>query len=436
MAKISKTLQDTRQVLKEFTGLFYLEALLNEGDEKLQQFLFLFNDIKDSRIPSMCVYDTKTIIIIAFLAILDDRKTWKEIEDFGYDHRRFLIDYLHLGTDIPSHDTFCRVFSLLDTSTLQKVLVTFLQECVEKAAKSVLPCDTSKKQSKVLAMDGKEERGSGRKYDTDEKVRNAQIMHFYDTDTQICINSTLIDSKTNEIPTAQNVLKVLNIKGFIITADAMNAQKETVSIIKEKQAHYVLGLKGNHKEFHESIAKSFSEKEEKMKTKAGKNYFKMETEKNHNQVEIREFFLLAAGAFYQEDEWKGIKSIVHYKKSTFNVITGKENVENRYYISDLKDIETIAEAIRIHWGVENGLHWHLDTAFNEDDNSTMNKRALFNLSIMNKTVLTLMKLMSPLFRNGSIKRTQKSFRSNYETNMIRLFNFLDGTTIDDLFKNK
>lgn len=431
MSKISKTLVELKETLREVSGLFYYYSL-QERQDRVTEFISIFDHVLDSRMKNMCLYSTCDIIAIVFMAVLDGRSTWKEIEDFCHDYKDFLSSFIIFPGQTPSHDTFCRVYSLLDSKTLEAATICFIEKAVKDFANAVLVKEAVEK-PKVIAMDGKEERGSGRKYNTDEKVLNTQIMHIYDTDTQICISSSTIADKTNEIPTAQALLKTLEIKGMIITADAMNAQKETVHVIRSKKAHYVLGLKGNHKDFHEEAAIVFEKSEPKLREKDSKSYFKMETEKNHNQVEVREFFKLSAKKFYQEGEWEGLKSVVKYKKSTFNIITKEENTEIRYYISDLNDVELIADSIRAHWGVENGLHWHLDTNFAEDANSTMNKRALHNLSIMNKMVLVLMKLMSPLFRNGSIKRTRKSFESHFESNVLKMFGLLDGKDLKKLF---
>lgn len=430
MPRVSKTLQETKIALQSVSGLFYYHNFLTENG-KLREFIAIFDDVKDSRVPAMCTYRTKDIIATVFLALLDERNDWEDIEDFCYDHKKFLSLFVDFSERAPSHDTLCRVFSLIDTIDLQKAVVSFLQQCVASVSDIVIKKDKSK--VKVGALDGKEECGSGRKYDTNEKVRNAQIMHFFDTDTQICIASAPIDDKTNEIPTAQAMLRTLNIKGMVITADAMNAQKDTVKVIREGKANYVLGLKGNHKELHNSVITEFEKVEIKGTIKNSKNYFKMETEKNHNQVEIREFYRLSSAKFYQESDWDALKSVVMYKKSTYNVITKAEHVERRYYLTDLTSTELIAECIRTHWSVENNLHWHLDKNFLEDANTTMNKKALHNLSVMNKMILVLVKLLAPLFRNGSIKRTRKSFRSNYEENILKLFAFLEGKDLDEIF---
>ena len=429
MSKVSQLLKNMKEALLKFDSIVLFHSIHTDNDNHLREFLSVFKDIEDSRMENKCTYSTMTIAGIVFLGLLHDMDTWVEIEDFAHQKKDILSKYVDLSCGIPSHDTLERVFSLLDSRSLEKAMVDFVQRCIETTADML---DVQDNRMEILAMDGKELKGSGRKYNTDEKIRNTQTMNFFNVSTGICIRSESIDSKTNEIPTAQKVLNELNIKDMIITSDAMNCQKDTVTVITKKHAHYVLGLKGNHGDFHMEIEEKF-----RKPLKCNQNsYFKMETEKNHNQVEIREFYKLNAKSFVYADEWNKIKSIVMYKKTITNNITGEEKEERRYYISDLNDIETIAESIRRHWAVENELHWYMDVSFNEDANRTINKKALNNLSIMKKNVLTIIKLLQPLFGNKSIKRTRKIFAMNYDVNLIRLFAFLDEKTLKEILNVK
>jgi len=338
------------------------------------------------------------------------------------------IDVL-LSKGIPSHDTLKRVFSLIDSETLETALVDFLERSIKAIAKILEVSDDEKRK---IAMDGKEIKGTGRKYNTDEKIRNGQIMHFYDVSTGICIKSQLIEEKTNEIPTAQKILSSLNIKNMIITSDAMNCQKETVRIIGESKGHYVLGIKGNHGDFYKEIKKSFENEPKKNKT----NYYKMETVKNHNQVEVREYYKKSAKEFVFSQDWYNIKNVIMYKKTTTNNFTGEEKIERRYYISDLNDIELIGESARRHWAVENELHWHLDTTLYEDANKTTDKRAAYNMSIIKKAILTRLKLMQPLYGKSSIRLIRKTFSVDYDRNLMMLFAFLDEQNLRKLVSSQ
>lgn len=113
------------------------------------------------------------------------------------------------------------------------------------------------------------------------------------------------------------------------------------------------------------------------------------------------------------------------KKTIINNFTGEEKIERRYYITDLNDIKVAGEAIRRHWSVENELHWQLNVNLSEDDNTTIDRRAVVNLSVIRKTILTLMKLMQPIYGNKSIRRIRKRFTYGYEESLLTMFVFLD-----------
>lgn len=427
MAKINKIVELYKEKLNGFTGLFFQDIFTDEGG-KLKQFINLFDNVTDSRMILKCKYSTKFIVVMVFLAFLDMRETWQEIADFAEDKRFFLKNFIEYPDTLPVHDTYMRVFSKIHSSTLENTIIEFLKDCINLVVdKNVKKNDGS---LDIIAIDGKELRGSGRLYNTDAKKKNAQIMHFWDVSNQLCLKSVVIDEKTNEIPTAQKILSTLEIKNKIITADAMNCQKKTVEIIVKNKAHYILALKNNHNEFYNDIDKYFKENLNTIRTEG--DYYKMEIEKNHNQVETREFFRINADLFYQESEWLNLKSIVCYRKKIYKLHTQIESYEYRYYISDLKDLETISLGIRSHWSVENQLHYVLDTFFNEDANKTIDKNANNNLSLIRKMINSLLILIAPLFRNGSKIRTLKSFRSNYEINIIKLFKFLDGKDLHEI----
>ena len=431
MAKINYTINKYKEKLKDYHMLFMEDKFLDNG-EKLKEFINIFDNVSDSRIKLKCTYSTKFIVVITFLAFLDIRETWQEIADFAEDKRYFLEQFIEYPETLPVHDTYMRVFSKINSDTLENAIIEFLTEAIDLVVNQNITKDDEALD--IMAIDGKALKGSGRLYNTDNKIQNNQIMHFWDVSNQLCVKSVVISEKTNEIPTAQQVLPTLNIKNKIITADAMNCQKETVRIIREGQAHYVLAIKGNHSEFYQDIEKHFTNKFDEIKNT--NNYFKMEIEKNHHQVEVREFLLVKANSFYQGDEWKDLKSIVCHKKKLWNVHSKTESIEYRYFISDLNDVETISLAIRGHWSVENQLHYSLDKFFNEDANKTIDKIANNNLSLIRKMINTLLVLIAPMFRNGSKMRTLKSFRSNYEINLLRLFKFLDGKDLKELLLQK
>ncbi len=419
MAKINNVILEYKTIISQ-TGI---PADTKPPKSVIRRFVKIFDSVQDARIESMTDYPLVEILLVTFLAVLANASTWAEIAQFGVEKQRWLRKFLRLKNGIPSHDTFCRVFSLIDTDTLQKATVDFLMENMNALRRSVGLSD--EEGHRLICVDGKEERGTGRKYGTDEAVRNLQTLHVYDATHSVCLCSQPIDTKTNEIPVVQDILKMLDLKRCIVTFDALHTQKDTISIIAGQKGDYVGGLKGNQGGLLEAVSSVFTDsKKEQIKEKG--NDFYEASEKAHNQLEIRRFYRIAATC--GKKEWKKLKSFVCYEKYACDIITGIEKTECRFYISSLQDVELIAQAIRGHWAVENNLHWHLDYSFSEDEQTTMNKRAFQNLSLINKPVLSLCKTAQPLLK-GSIRTIRLRFSWNLEDNLAILLNAFDSNAI-------
>lgn len=388
----------------------------------VKRFLRLFKTLDDSRVANMVTYPLCEIALIAFLAILANASTWTEMEDFGKAKIKWLRKFLKLECGIPSHDTFRRVFALIDPLQMELATVHFLLENMDRIKKSLKILDAG---YRLICVDGKEEKGTGRKYGTLEEMRNLQTLHVFDASSEICLFSRSIDQKTNEIPVAQDVLKILQLKKCIVSFDALHTQKKTIATIVGKGGDYVGALKGNQGILSALAESTFTDKlKDKIKSEAKDYYYSIE--KAHSQVETRKFYLYKAQRRLNgTHEWQNLRNFIRYEKHTYNVITGAENTETRCYITSIRDVELCAEAIRGHWAVENKLHWHLDYSFDEDDNTTTDKNAFNNFSMLNKMALSLFKLAQPLMKNSSIRRIKKRFSWDMEDHLSLILNSFD-----------
>ncbi len=429
MSKICRPILEYREVIKA-TGITLDEYA--PPTKIMRRFIRLFREVEDVRIKAMTDYPLEEILVIAFLAVLGNASGWNEIEDFGNDHHKWLKKFLKLENGIPSHDTFRRVFSLIDPEQLQRATVLFLIENMEAIKKSL----GIKSPQRQLCIDGKEERGTGRKYGTAEEIRNLQTLHIYDASNGICLCSHPIDSKTNEIPVAQEVLKTLQLKHTIVTFDALHTQTKTIGIIRERGGDYVGALKGNQGNLTLKATESFTQ-ETKDKLRNDEKYYYETVEKSHSQVETRRFYMThARQRMVGGEEWRGLRNFICYEKQICDIITGKQTSECRYYITSLNDVELCADAIRGHWSVENQLHWHLDYTFHEDDDTTMDRQAFTNLSIINKMALSLLKLIQPLMKkNISIRRIRKGFGRKFEDKLSILLNAFDENVLKHALEN-
>ena len=211
-----------------------------------------------------------------------------------------------------------------------------------------------------------------------------------------------MEEKSNEITAIPKVLESIEIKGQVVTIDAMGTQTAIAETIRKRRADYVLAVKGNQGNLETDIRQYFEDQQICEELKKGSGY-KKTTEKAHGQIEIREYYQTEETAWmYQKKQWKGLKSIGMEKKTIRKGETEKE--EYRYYISSLcEDIELFSRAVRGHWAVES-MHWHLDVTFKEDANTTLDKTAAQNQNIIRKWCLSMLKLIEIRGTKMSLRR--------------------------------
>lgn len=327
--------------------------------------------VEDRRQQRKVRHKMGDIIALVFFASIANADDFVEIELFGKEHKVFLRKYLELPNGIPSHDTIQRVFAMVSPTFLEKFQLQWNE---------MLNSNEGEKVKRILAIDGKTQRGNGN--------RNQRANHIVSAvdERGFCVGQRRVDDKSNEITAIPALLEDLNIKGHIITADAMGTQTEIVKKIRRKRADYVLALKGNQGTLQEDVKLYFDDPEH-----LGGCVYTKTTEKARGGIEKREYWQTnEVGWLPQKKNWAGLKSIA----MTRNTITkeGRQTCETRYFISSLSlNVLEIARAIRGHWMVES-YHWHLDVTFREDDNHTLEKEAAFNLNIIRKWTLNILRL--------------------------------------------
>jgi len=397
-----------------------------------KRIIMCMEEVKDVRREDID-YPLPYILLMGFLAVLSGAETWVDMADFTSSYKKklngIMPQYKKIG--VPSHDTFRRVFGLVNPEDLQRATTTFVAEELTRL-KQVIGVKDPK--LRHYALDGKEQRGTGRKYGTDQKVANLQTLHCYDVTNGICLYSKPIEEKTNEITAAQALLPLMQLKNCVVTFDAMNTQKDTVSVIINGGGHYIGGLKGNHQLFHSEVELFFTDKE-LASIRNKKKYFYEYREPAHNRIEKRSYYMTTEIKWFADlPKWPGLKAFICYEIETEDLVSGKKTKERRYYIASLTDIELCADTIRAHWGIENQLHWHLDVTFSEDDNTTMDKNAFNNLSILNKMVLSLLKIIQPAHKVG-LKLIRKKFGWDLITQLGNMLSILDEGQIREALLN-
>ncbi len=320
---------------------------------------------------------------------------WTSYEIFAREHEGFLRKYLELPGGIPSHDTIQRVFAIVSPEFLQKFQVMWNE---------MLNSGEGEKIKKLLAIDGKTQRGNGNKNQKANHIVSAV------TENGFCLGEKRVSEKTNEITAIPELLSDLNIKGHIVTIDAMGTQTEIAKQIRKKRADYVLALKRNQHSLYEDIKLYFEDAD----MLAGCAYTK-KVEKARSGIEKREYWQTDNVSWLaQKKDWAGLKSIAMTRNTIIK--NGVETSETRYFISSLPlDVKEVARAIRGHWMVES-LHWHLDVTFREDENHTLEKQAAFNQNILRKLALMVLKIFD-IGRKLSVRMKRFSVSTNPEKHL-------------------
>jgi predicted transposase YbfD/YdcC len=330
------------------------------------------------------------VIGLALFATLAGAQCFTEMEDFCKLHAQFLKNYFQLPCGIPSHDTFCRVFSAVDSAAFQTCFAEWIKSVIEIFPENVIP------------IDGKSIRAS-RRAKTDLKALH--IVSAFSCANGISLGQMIVDKKTNEITVIPELLKKLCIEGAIITLDAMGCQREIAAQIVEQKGDYILRVKENQGGLLEEINDTFKEAE-KVGYKNMTHYTANDDVNNdHGRIESRRCIVLPLMYFMMlKSKWKGLQSLVLII-SERETHSGK-TVEYRYYISSLdpKDPKKIMSSIRTHWQIENNLHWLLDVAYREDQSRIRDENAALNMSWLKKTALGLLKRATNI--KGSIRRKQ------------------------------
>ena len=367
----------------------------------MRKLLDFLDTVIDKRQAKKVLHQVKDIIALVFFASLASANDWVSIEIFGKEHESFLRKYLSLPNGIPSHDTIQRVFTMVSPEFLGQYQIMWNE---------MLNTNEGEKIKKILAIDGKTQRGNGNK-----NQKSSHIVSAVD-ENGFCIGEKRVDEKTNEITAIPELLDDLNIKGHIVTTDAMGTQIEIVKKIRKKRADYVLALKGNQGSLYEDIKLYFSDLD--MLSNCA---YTQTVEKARGCIEKREYWQTEHIEWLtQKKNWAGLKTIAMTRNTIIS--NAKETSETRFFISSLPlDVKEVARAIRGHWMVES-YHWHLDVTFREDDNHTIEKQAAFNLNIIRKLAINMLKIYEIGNKPMSLRMKRFSIGTNPEKHLENILN--------------
>lgn len=335
-----------------------------------------FGEIEDPRMERRRAHHLIDIIVIALFAVISGADSWVGIETYGGAKEEWLKQFLELSNGIPSHDTFARVFARLDPEKLETQFRNWVQTIAGKLS------------AQVIAIDGKTSRGS---YDREKGIKDLQLVSAWATSSRLVLGQEAVDKKSNEITAIPKLLEQLELKGCIITIDAMGTQKNIAQQICQAGADYILALKGNQGQLSKQVRTWFEGQQDSSAQWLETGWH--QTEEGHHRLETRTIWQIPASQVLPlelRQPWQKLQTliIVESTRQLWNNTTH----EFRFFISSLEATnEQFADYIRSHWGIENQLHWCLDVVFGEDDSRIRQGHSARNMSLMRRFTLNLLR---------------------------------------------
>lgn len=359
-----------------------------------------FKGVTDKRQSAKVKHSLESILFIAVVGTIANAGSWEQIADFAVGRVEWLSRYVDLSNGIPSHDTFERTFHWIDGKELERSFILWAREIC------------ANKDLGVVAIDGKTMRGSG---DSVEGRNPLHIVSAWSSANNLVLGQVKTEEKSNEITAIPRLLELLDVKGSIVTIDALGTQRDIAKKIIDKRADYVLSVKYNQPTMFTDIdeyvkafeAKGFAEV---------KHEYKRTLDKGHGRIEKREYYLFTdIGWIDWKQNWQNMGAFGMVKRTVSNSKGENKHVETAYYITSLKtNVDQFATAVRSHWGIES-VHWSLDVVLNEDKRIVRKDNGAHNLSVLKRMALNIIRSDST-FEKATGPR--KRFRAGWDLSYL------------------
>jgi len=341
---------------------------MTEAEVK-EQIATHFGNMQDPRTLGRCEHKLISIIVLAIFGVIAMCDDWEDIEAYGKANQDWLKTFLELRNGIPSHDTLRRVFSLLDAQEFQRCFVGWVQ--------SVFPMV----KDQVIGVDGKQLRGSG-----DSRVSHSalHVVSAWASANEVVLGQIKVSEKSNEITAIPLLMRALNVAGATVMADALNCQTDIAQSIVDGEAAYILAVKDNQPSLHQAVSQVFADAQANGFDDIRGHDQHASLTRDHGRVERRRCTIVTDPEFIHyidpTQRWPALKTIIQVESE--RTVNGHTSLERRCYISSrLAKASVFNTAIRVYWSVENGLHWTLDTAFNEDHQRHRRGHSAINFAV-------------------------------------------------------
>lgn len=335
-----------------------------------------FEVLEDPRDVRGKKYKLIDIIIMTIYGLLFGLKDFVNIADYMELNKKYFTELLELENGTPSHDCLSDIFAKIDCKKFMKIFIEWTKELVKERT------------GKMISIDGKAVKSAT------DKINGRNIPYIVSAfigELGLSIGQVKVDDKSNEITAIPDLLDLLDIKGAIVTIDAIGTQENICNkIVYDNEAHYVLKVKENQKELLRNVKSQFNTYNNLYGN--DKVQYKKTIEKDHGRGEIREYFLIYdIDKIKDKNKWKTVNALLYVKVQTQN--NEEVKVTDNYYIIDYKiDINKAIEVVRDHWSIECGLHWKLDVIYDEDHSRNHIGNSINNLSILRKIVFNIVTL--------------------------------------------
>lgn len=374
-------------------------------DTTLELFTPFFENLTDPRVERGRNHSLFNIVVLALCGTLAGANGWVEIERYGRIKFDFFRRFLDLPHGIPSHDTFGRVFARLQPDVLLECLHQWLTALGRTVA------------GEVVAIDGKTLRGS---FDTAAGQSPLHLVSAFATNARLVLGQVAVNTKSNEITAIPLLVELLDLKGAIVTIDAMGCQTKIAATIRQAEADYVLAVKDNQPTLHATVIDTFVAYAEADYADASLRRLTT-VNRGHGRDERREYFCAPVPAAVKATgQWADIQSIGMVLRS--RTVAGRTSEELSYFISSLPPkVKTFAKAVRDHWGIENRMHWVLDVIFAEDQSRVRSDHGPENLAMFRRLALSILRNDATVKDSLKGKRQRAGWDDDFLLDLLTAF---------------
>lgn len=340
-----------------------------------------FHELEDPRSTINRKHPLVSVVVIALMGVLAGASGPTSIAQWAKCKEEFLRRVFDLPNGVPRKDVFRRVLASINPLAFQSCFANWLTTLRDRAAAATAV------EQPVFAVDGKTAR---RSHDRKNGLGALHSVSVWASEFGLSLGQVACADKSNEITAIPELLRLVDIRGGIVTIDAMGTQKAIAAQIVDQKADYVLALKGNQETLHDAVIDYMDQLVDNDFAGAGVRQHTT-TETGHGRDETRCYFHMPVPAdLPHRNQWKGLNSIGLVISAC--VRDGQETIEKRHYISSLPvGVKRFAHAVRSHWSIENSCHWCLDLTFREDESRIRDRNIRENFAWLNRFLLSLLK---------------------------------------------